>query len=138
MQPSRLHRHPKAETGQVLEAGAVLAMKRRKRARAGETINGSIDRDDESIGHGRETDGPRRPLLWHRRVTRTGSSSKQRAGMENPRHIDGEEWRMPNVNPRKAGATSGKPVPGEARREPEPTRAEMPEWLAKELFKIFV
>ncbi len=113
-------------------------MKRRKRARAGESIDGWVDRDDESVGHGRETDRPRRTLLWHRRVNRPGSTSKERAGMENPRHIDGEEWRMPNVDPRNVSATPGKSVPGEARREPEPTRAEMPEWLAKELFKIFV
>ena len=58
--------------------------------------------------------------------------------MENPRHIEGEEWRMSNSNPREGGVTRRTPVPGDARREPEPQGADMPEWLAKELFKIFI
>jgi hypothetical protein len=58
--------------------------------------------------------------------------------MENPRHIDEEEWRMANVNPPEGGVTQGTPVPRDTRHEPEPPEGEMPEWLAKELFKIFV
>jgi hypothetical protein len=58
--------------------------------------------------------------------------------MDNPTDIDGEEWRMSNSDPREGRVARGTPVPEDARREPQPPRAEMPEWLAKELFKIFV
>ncbi len=52
--------------------------------------------------------------------------------------IEGEEWRMSNSNSREGGAARGRPVPGDDRRVPEPQGAELPEWLAKQLFKIFV
>ena len=36
------------------------------------------------------------------------------------------------------GGTEDRDAAGEDRRNPEPPRGELPDWLAKELFRIFV
>lgn len=101
-------------------------MGRRKRPRVGRWV-----------GNREETEARPGASAGHRRVIRTGSNTWGQAGMESPRDIDGEEWRMSDLNSRERRAARGTPVPGDARREPEPP-PEMPEWLARELFRIFV
>ena len=56
--------------------------------------------------------------------------------MESPSNIE-EERRMANSKARDGGPHRDAPT-GETRGEDEKPRAELPEWLAKELFKIFV
>lgn len=57
--------------------------------------------------------------------------------MEHPIRIDGREETMADstMRTRTGAAREARP---EVRREAEAPRAELPEWLAKELFKIFV
>jgi hypothetical protein len=56
--------------------------------------------------------------------------------MESPSTIE-EERRMANSKTREEGTHRDAPS-RDTRGEDEKPRAEMPEWLAKELFKIFV
>lgn len=69
-------------------------------------------------------------------MIRTGSSMGGASGMESPSTIE-EERRMADSKARERGPHRDAPS-RETRGEDEKPRAELPEWLAKELFKIFV